>query len=428
MLDRGKVTASLEEKRPLFQAYTVEAQRQRSLARQQIDTFLGMNRESILEYIAKSGVEWPGALPTRELDQAQKLCLPFAHRWQNHQEARAWARDILLDRPVLAVDGSQLVPTKDHSVPVGAIQIGWYINQHKVGGAYTKDLEFTVLAPQELLGDLPEDVLEAEPEAESGGFPTWRISQIRFILECQKLCELMALPIAHSPISHPSGGDSGETSVNGAGDRLDAAPVCFFDGSFIVSFAGQMRPERGLPYVRAVARLLDCAAEQETPLVAFVDRSYSRDFATLLNLLSATPHALNLSDSSLVAEILPNWGDRTPFFYCARDDGLSREGLASFYPQVVFTYIRLTADRPPARLEMPAWVLETGRAEEVVDVVRAECVVGSGYPYAIETADAVAVIGQQDRRRFYALFEQFLAAEGIPLIQTRKASSKESRR
>ena len=33
-----------------------------------------------------------------------------------------------------------------------------------------------------------------------------------------------------------------------------------------------------------------------------------------------------------------------------------------------------------------------GLLERVVDVVRAECVAGTGYPYAMETADALAVI------------------------------------
>lgn len=83
---------------------------------------------------------------------------------------------------------------------------------------------------------------------------------------------------------------------------------------------------------------------------------------------------------------------------------------------------------PPARLEIPRWMVETGCAEDAVDLVRAECVVGMGYPYAIETADALAVISQQDRQRFYALFEQFAQRTGLPLTQARKALSKQIRR
>jgi hypothetical protein len=63
-----------------------------------------------------------------------------------------------------------------------------------------------------------------------------------------------------------------------------------------------------------------------------------------------------------------------------------------------------------------------------MDLVRAECVVGSGYPYAVETADAVAVISQQDRQRFYAYYQQILQETGLALQQTRKIMSKQARR
>jgi hypothetical protein len=433
VIDRRKVTISLEHKRALFRDYTVEAQRQRDLAATQLDAFLRLDCQTILDRVSQAGVTWPGALPSAELDNAHNLCLPFGRAWANHQEARAWAKDVLQDQPVVAVDGSQIIPTKDHSIPVGAIQVGWYINYHTPGGAYRKDVEFEVLAPQELIDETSDGLYDSGPEVEGGGFPSWRISQTRFVRECQKLCELMAeweqpASLANATTFAAPTIAPGAEHVAPPAKALAAAPLCFFDGSFIVSFAGQMRPARARPYVQAVAQMLDCADRYQTPLVAFIDRSYSRDFASLLGLLTATPDTVNLSDSALFARFLPQWGDRTPFFYCAREDALSREGLVDFYKDVVFTYIRLTADRPPARLEMPAWLLESGQAEAIVDRVRAECVVGSGYPYAIETADAVAVIGHQDRQRFYALFQQFLASEGIQLTYARKAASKESRR
>ena len=63
-----------------------------------------------------------------------------------------------------------------------------------------------------------------------------------------------------------------------------------------------------------------------------------------------------------------------------------------------------------------------------VDIVRAECVVGNGYPYAVETADAVAVITMQDRERFYRLLQEFAEKEGLPLRFSRKSVSKQGRR
>ena len=41
---------------------------------------------------------------------------------RDHREARTWAFNVLLNRPVLAVDGSQIAPTKDIWPPVAAVR------------------------------------------------------------------------------------------------------------------------------------------------------------------------------------------------------------------------------------------------------------------------------------------------------------------
>jgi hypothetical protein len=402
VLDREKVIVALERKRDQFAGYSADLQRQQQLVQDRLAAIRNLSSQAILERLQALGVAWPGALPTPEFDAAQGLCLPFGRAWQNHEDARAWALEALRDRPTLAVDGSQITPTKDLSIPVGAVQVGWFINYHSAGKRYLKDVEFEVLGPQELM--------EAD-EAEDAGdraLPNWRVNQVRFVRECERLCALMT-EAASRPIA--------------------ARPLCFFDGSFIISFAGQMRPARAQPYVRAVEQLLACSTATRVPLVAFVDRSYSRDFVTLMDLLAAATPPLALSDATLLDALLPAWGDRSPLFICARDDTLSREGRAAFYQDVAVTYVRLTRDRTPARVEMPRWLVEEGQADDVLDLVRAEAVVGTGYPYAVETADALAVIGNQDRERFYNLFEQFVQrTAGLSLVQARKAASKAGRR
>ncbi len=400
MLNREKVIVALEQKRSAFEGYAAGQERQQFLIQDRLDALGRESYDSLMAWLDEAGVMWPGAVPTAELDQAQGLRLAFEPTWRHHQDAWAWALDVLRDRAVAAVDGSQITPTKDFSVPVGAVQIGWFINYHSAGGAYVKDIDFEILAPQQLAADQDGDDVEY-------GFPDWRVNQERFVRECEKLCALMA-----------------DFAVKPPAEK----PLCFFDGSFIISFAGQMRPERARVYVRAVEQLLRCSKEYRVPLVGFVDTSFSRDLVTLINLLTGAPDALALSDAGLLRQVLPQWGDRAPFFICAREDGLSREGLAAFYPEVAFTYVRLAGERSPARLEIPRWVLEDGQAETVVDLVRAECVVGTGYPYAIETADALAVISRQDRERFYALFEQFAQRTGLQLTRARKAASKQDRR
>jgi hypothetical protein len=396
MLDRSKVVSALQSKREQFTTYQSEQARQSSQATDKLDRFGRLTAAQIVQVLAERNVEWPGAEPTAEFDAAQQLRIPFGERWRSHEDARAWARQALTDCPVAAVDGSQILPSKEIAPPIAAVQVGWYINYHAVPGRYEKDVRFEVLPPGELAA--------GEGDAE---FADWRVNQRRFELECEQLIELI---------------------VRFGREAEARRPLCLFDGSFIVSFAGQLRPERGMPYVRAVRDVLVASREHRVPVAGFVDSSASKDFLTLLNLVTGQPY-LSLTDGALLQDILPQWGDRTPLFVCARGDQLSTQGRAEFYRDVVFSYVRLAGDRPPARIEMPIWLWEEGRAQQVLDLVRAECVVGAkGYPYAAETADAVAVLQMIDRERFYALFQQFAEAEGLTLNQSRKSLSKASRR
>lgn len=398
MLDREKVIVALEAKADQFAAHFSELGRLYTAVLARLETLAGQSSAALLDKLAQTGIDWPGALPTAEFDDAPALCIPFGQRWQTHEDARAWAANILPGRAVAAVDGSQITPTKDFNIPVGAVQIGWFINYHSPGGRYIKDVSFNVLGPAEL-------VESDEDDAGDRVTPNWRVNQERFTAETARLCLIMQEL-------------AGETST-----------LCLFDGSFIVSFAATLRPHRAAPYLEGVTRLLESSRQTGVPVAAFIDRSYSRDFVTMLDVLhgsSSTPTAL--SDAALFDRLLPNWGDRTPFFICARHDGLSREGRAPFYRDVAFTYMRLTRERAPARIELPAHWVAQGQADALLDTLRAECVVGAGYPYAIETADALAVISGNDRERFYALLEQFAQRAGLTLVQARKAASKVARR
>jgi hypothetical protein len=64
----------------------------------------------------------------------------------------------------------------------------------------------------------------------------------------------------------------------------------------------------------------------------------------------------------------------------------------------------------------------------VIDTVRAECVVGNGYPYALEAADAAAVITAEDRGRILRALQIFSEKENLAFRVSRKAASKVRRR
>jgi len=250
----------------------------------------------------------------------------------------------------------------------------------------------------------PNELAEETDDRGGGDFPDWRVNLRRFEMECQKIVEYIKAHAGAQP-----------------------APLCFFDGSLVVSFAQHMRPNLRQKYVKAVTDMLRASAACRVPVIGYVDTSFASDLVTMLFLLNRLRHTPRLSDGGLLRPLM-QWGDRSQVYICARDDKV----LPEYGPQgreVYFTYLKTTADGAPARLEFPRWLAEDeSERERVLNLVRAECIVGNGYPYALETADAVAVISLQDRERFYATFQQFAAKEGLALRHSRKALSKRTRR
>jgi hypothetical protein len=356
-----------------------------------------------------------GARPTREYDlwlargTSDGLpVLPFGRSFAHHEEARAWAERIR-GWTTLAVDGSQLLPWRDASLPVALVQAGIFENPHEPPAPYLKEVDAELLLPDELAG--------AEAEAadaragEALGYSTQIVHLRRFELETRTLIARMQ-HYARQPQA------TGPRRV-----------VAFCDGSLIVSFAVKMQPAYRERYAQAARDLLDASETCRIPLIGYIDTSYARDIVTMLGCLSE-PRGETLPEMRGIGDALlwhgrMAWGDRTPAFFSARDD-LVRMGYG---PDAVgFVYFQAALDRPPARLEFPRWLLDAGLLDDVLDVVRAEVVAGNGYPYSIEAADAAAVISAADRAQFYALFQQFAEREGLPFTFSRKALSKTRRR
>jgi hypothetical protein len=392
MFHHGKVIAALEAKADRFAGYDLELNDTLATFNETLTGMSGLSRAEVEAQLA--GVRWPGARPTAEHDLHPGVVVPFQQQWTNHQQARDWAMSVLAGVPTVAVDGSQITPSKELSIPVGAVQIGWFVNPHESDTAYVKDIAFEVLAPDEL----------ADEGEETFGFPDWRVNARRFAGECEKLVEMMAA-------------------------YRDAAvkPICFFDGSLVVSFVQHMLPERQEKYVKAVMNLLEASQRYRVSLVGYIDTSYANDLLAMLSVLMGKPSRQRISDAAVLRPKM-NWGDRTTAWVCAREDNVRPFGGGKYYDRVCFLYLKTTADRPPARLDLPRWLVDAGELERVVDMVRAECVVANGYPYALETADAAAVITMQDRERFCRVFQEFAENESLPLRFSRKALSKQRRR
>src|SRR5499426_3331814 len=401
MIQRDKILQQLQSKRDQFVAFEDSFQDEAGRYLDALDRMSMLPGSELTRRLAP--VKTPGALPTAEFDAAAGLRVEFPHKWGNHQEAREWAFDTLLDHPTFAVDGSQIKPDGDLGIPVAAVQVAWFENRHTVDGRYTKDARFEVLTPEDLTVEFNGDRVISEQQ----------VNLRRFELEIEALCETMESLAA----------------TDGVRTRL---PVALFDSSLVISFADRLQGEAQERHVRAMLELLRSSEKTGVPVVGYVDGSRARDLVNMVASLFKLNDAEKIHDAWLVASRL-TWGARTPMFVCARGGAdRKQQGILEKFEEyrrgVGFVYLKTSATAPPARLEIPLWVLERGLLDQVIDLVIAEVVVGNGYPYVIQSADAAAVINSRDRDAFYAIFQRFAREQEIGLRISQKAASKSRRR
>jgi hypothetical protein len=345
----------------------------------------------------------PGALATGDLDHG--LIHRFRTRWKSGEEARSWAIEVLRGTTTIGVDGSQLVPSKEFAIPVGLVQVAWFVNPHDGRGLYVKDTMVEVLAGKDLIGE------ERGGRRDDRLFATEPVNQRRFVLEMYNVLEFLQ------------------------GPRPGPPPLVFFDGSLIVSFASQMRSESRETYVRPVVKALSASTRNRVPLAGYIDTSYARDIVQAVDSLWPSPNGASIApfvyDAFILQEMMGLF-DRTATFVCARGDVLPAyfddDSGVSFEDQVCFLYLKTGIHASPARVEFPRWVLEANLVDRIVDTIRAEVIVGAGFPYPLEAADAAAVLSTRDRMEFFKLFERFASEQGLHAGPTSKMASKRRRR
>jgi hypothetical protein len=373
----------------------------------------GEVRRRAEEGIAAGAAKTPSALPGAELERAGSFVVPFARRWRTHEESRAWAVDALADRVTFAADGSQLLPGRELSLPVAAVQVAWFENPHAPpGDGYRKEWDFSLITPRELAG----------AEGAAAALVGLRRFE-RELAAVRAFCERR----------------------RGWRERGERAPVAFFDGTLLLSIPRVSADSLQFPveHVNAVVETVKLSRETRVPVVGYTDQSYARDIVRLLDVLARRKDAsASVSDAQLFAAdggdgrpLFAEWGDRSVFCQCLRanlpGDFYDEDGE----PLVGFVYLQTTAPgNAPARLDVPAWIAEeslpNGESllDDVLDAVRGECVVGNGYPYALETADEAAVITARDREQFLRAVQEFAEANDIGFRVSRKAISKMHRR
>jgi hypothetical protein len=340
-----------------------------------------------------AGISECGAAPLEPLQGSQDWIVPFGLQWQNREESLLWVRQQLMGVSTFAVDGSQIYPGKDLSMPIALVQIGWFENLHVADGEYLKDIETDLMTPAELRSHLRGDLADRQ------------VNLRRFQLEIARIIQYFA--------DH----------------RGSKTALAFFDGSLVASFAEAFDSETQQGYVNCICKLLTASEQFQVPVIGYIDTSSARDLITVLQHLYGLPETNNIYDAQLLNRIdrhSMQWGDRTPIFLCQRSGILANYG--EHRDQIAFTYLKTNRDSLPARLEFPRWMYDSGRIESIFNWVRGEIIIGSGYPYVIETADQVAVVKVSDQQMFYRILQEWAAEEDLPLRLSRKMVSKSRRR
>ncbi|MDJ1172866.1 DNA double-strand break repair nuclease NurA [Roseofilum capinflatum] len=308
--------------------------------------------------------------------------------WHNREQSLQWVRDRLTGIPTFAVDGSQIYPTKDFSLPIALIQIGWFENFHRGDGDYEKDIAVDLITPNQFAALGKGESLDR------------LVNRRRLELEVRRIIDYMQ---THS---HQS------------------SRLVFYDGSLIASFAETFDRPTYQSYLKTLRQLLSASQQHQIPLVAYIDTSAAEDTTQMLQRVLGLPPISGVGDPQLLNPLM-EWGDRTLLCRC------HRPGILSDYQeqanQITFTYLKTHAGYP-VRLELPLWIVEAGLLDQVINWVRAETIIGRGYPYAIETADQVTVLRTEDRKLFYRLLQDWAEQEEIPFRLSRKMVSKAHRR
>ncbi len=342
-----------------------------------------------------------GPLAAVPLEKVASQAIPFEIELTNREERLAWARPRLTGVTTFAVDGSQIYPSKDFSIPIALIQVGWYENQHLPASAYQKDVAVDILTPAQL-----------RTSGSSSQALERVVNRRRFELEIRRLIKYMQ--------EHRQDG---------------SRTLVFYDGSLIASFAETQDPESREFYVQNLRQLLHTSERCRVPLVGYIDTTTARDLTETLRELFALPEMPGLNDAQLLHPQM-QWDSRTGLWRCQRPGILKEYG--SWADKIAFCYLK-TNDGYPARLEMPIWIYEDCAArtlrdrkdsllERAIDWVMGEVIIGGGYPYAIETADQVAVLQAKDRQLFYQLLQDWADKEKLNLRLSRKMVSKVRRR
>src|SRR5215210_2416856 len=149
MLFRNNLSTQLQERREEFLSFDRILRDDLSGCAEHLSR-LGAHDSAEIELRARVA-RAPGAIPSRELDEARSAVIPFKTSWRSHEEARRWALEVLFDRVTGAADGSQYLPGREISLPVAAVQVAFFENPHTRDGKYIKEADLSLITPAAIM-------------------------------------------------------------------------------------------------------------------------------------------------------------------------------------------------------------------------------------------------------------------------------------
>lgn len=345
----------------------------------EIPRVLGMSADSIRNYLLNERT--PGALPLEDYNGT--FCKSFQYTFDSHESSFKWAEDILDHKRVTAIDGSQIYPMKEVGIQISVIQVAYFSNPHTTVKINPRDAEVRIITPEDFKQSSSDIQLSRN-----------YVDAQRFRFECNMVSQLM--------------------------DKYPGT-VFFFDGTLIPTFARVHGATLYNAQVSALNKLISKSEETHSPLVGYIDNSYAHDLFRMFSLLmSGIDKDFRYSDASLIVSYLKNFGDYTPIHICRREGTQDSNSIC-------FTYMK-TDQMRPSRLEFPKWMIEERVLNEVMDIIRAETIIGNGYPYSLDSAHDEAILKMRDKDVLISLLQKFAKDHNLKFHFSIKALKKRKRR
>lgn len=363
-------------------------------------------------------VAHPGALPSNAFDEVDSLVQdhPDSEQWASHEAVNDWARDVLWNVPMVAVDGSEIPPTTQFNLPVAYVQAAWALNHHAPEGDLDRGLSGRVLSPEEIRRtnaghQLVDPGLVGEHRYEHEGELV--VDRIRSLAEARE-----------------------------AG-ALERPPIVLYDGPLVVSFVEAFGKARRQHYLEVMSRILAASKHHEIPLVGYVAGTAAKELTTMIRELIPDEFSGEEApeDGRVLIDLMSPWGDHTIPFVSRRDESVDAlsyqyEGEQyEFSTDLLFSYLNAPPGGGIDRVEFPGWITRReGPAgyetmgEYTIETVRAETAIGRGYPELLQQVDSDVVLDQRDCQQFLKLLQNWAAENDVPLEWDAKALSKELRR